>query len=237
MSIRTTNFLRPNGSGADLTGLTGSQVSGLESSLALLAPLASPTFSGTVSVEGGSSTALTAPSLNFSAPTDMSGSGSLDGLGYLLGNLLFFESGVLALVLSDNLKNFRVPSTYTYSWSASSANTLEPDTGFLRQAAGVIRLGIASGNNALIVGCPTASTVALTVTAAPGQTSDLTQWVTTTGAVISGVSGGGISYTASGNTPSRPSVSSVGSQYFDTTLGIPIWWNGSTWVNSSGTIV
>jgi hypothetical protein len=25
--------------------------------------------------------------------------------------------------------------------------------------------------------------------------------------------------------------------YFDTTLGLPIWWNGTNWVNASGTVV
>lgn len=29
----------------------------------------------------------------------------------------------------------------------------------------------------------------------------------------------------------------TGQYYFDTTLGIPIWWNGTNWVNASGTTV
>ena len=29
----------------------------------------------------------------------------------------------------------------------------------------------------------------------------------------------------------------IGQTYFDTTLGKPIWWNGTNWVNASGTIV
>lgn len=29
----------------------------------------------------------------------------------------------------------------------------------------------------------------------------------------------------------------VGYQAFDTTLGYPIWWNGTHWVNASGTSV
>ena len=38
-----------------------------------------------------------------------------------------------------------------------------------------------------------------------------------------------------GTTANRPAVDLVtGQQYFDTTLGIPIWYNGSKWVNSSG---
>jgi len=29
----------------------------------------------------------------------------------------------------------------------------------------------------------------------------------------------------------------IGQFYFDTTLGIPIWWDGTQWVNASGTAV
>jgi hypothetical protein len=45
-----------------------------------------------------------------------------------------------------------------------------------------------------------------------------------------------------GSTANRP-VSNVqtplpiGQQYFDTTLGIPIYWNGTVWKNASGTTV
>lgn len=41
-----------------------------------------------------------------------------------------------------------------------------------------------------------------------------------------------------GTTTNRPNEKlTIGQTYFDTTLGIPIWWNGSHWVNSSGTTV
>lgn len=40
-----------------------------------------------------------------------------------------------------------------------------------------------------------------------------------------------------GTTASRPSGAATGQQYFDTDLGIPIWYNGTSWVNSNGTIV
>lgn len=45
-----------------------------------------------------------------------------------------------------------------------------------------------------------------------------------------------------GATAKRPTATptfalSVGQTYFDTSLGIPIWWNGTAWVNSSGTHV
>jgi hypothetical protein len=44
----------------------------------------------------------------------------------------------------------------------------------------------------------------------------------------------------SGTTANRPNAVNfllIGQQYFDTTLGIPIFWRGSNWVNASGTVV
>lgn len=42
---------------------------------------------------------------------------------------------------------------------------------------------------------------------------------------------------ADGTTAARPSTKPVGMMYFDTTLGTPIWWNGTNWVNASGVTV
>ena len=48
---------------------------------------------------------------------------------------------------------------------------------------------------------------------------------------------------ASGNTGSRPTSrmtndwQSIGFRYFDTTLGKPIFWNGSGWVDATGASV
>jgi hypothetical protein len=40
----------------------------------------------------------------------------------------------------------------------------------------------------------------------------------------------------SGPTAGRPKVGLyIGKPFFDTTLGIPIWWSGTKWVNASGT--
>jgi len=41
----------------------------------------------------------------------------------------------------------------------------------------------------------------------------------------------------SGTTLERPNVRIIGTQYFDTTLGKPIYWNGTSWVDNNGTIV
>jgi hypothetical protein len=41
-----------------------------------------------------------------------------------------------------------------------------------------------------------------------------------------------------GATTQRPVTNLLlGQQFFDTTLGYPIWWNGKAWVNASGTTV
>ncbi len=42
---------------------------------------------------------------------------------------------------------------------------------------------------------------------------------------------------ASSTTGGRPTGVATGFMDFDTTLGIPIWWNGTAWVNASGTPV
>lgn len=38
----------------------------------------------------------------------------------------------------------------------------------------------------------------------------------------------------SGITAARPGIHAVGDVYFDTSLNIPIWWSGASWVNSAG---
>ena len=42
---------------------------------------------------------------------------------------------------------------------------------------------------------------------------------------------------ASGSTANRPTIISVGFRYFDTTLGKPIWHNGTGWVDATGATV
>jgi hypothetical protein len=47
-----------------------------------------------------------------------------------------------------------------------------------------------------------------------------------------------ISTPQNGTTADRPTQSlQIGQFYFDTTLGIPIWYNGTVWKNASGTTV
>jgi hypothetical protein len=39
---------------------------------------------------------------------------------------------------------------------------------------------------------------------------------------------------STGTTLQRPATPIMGQYYFDTTLVIPIWWNGTNWTNSAG---
>jgi len=41
----------------------------------------------------------------------------------------------------------------------------------------------------------------------------------------------------SGTTAQRPAIPVIAQRFYDTTLGIPIWWNGSVWKNAAGTTV
>jgi len=47
-----------------------------------------------------------------------------------------------------------------------------------------------------------------------------------------------LSTAPSGTTANRPAIDlQVGQYYFDTTLGQPIWYNGTDWVDATGTTV
>lgn len=43
----------------------------------------------------------------------------------------------------------------------------------------------------------------------------------------------------SGATAARPTLTSsdIGFQYYDTTLGLPVWWSGSAWKTAAGGVV
>lgn len=43
--------------------------------------------------------------------------------------------------------------------------------------------------------------------------------------------------TLNGTSANRPTASVIGQFYFDTTLGKPIWWNGTSFVDATGTTV
>jgi hypothetical protein len=85
-----------------------------------------------------------------------------------------------------------------------------------------------------------------------GRTVYLNHWPNSGSQVVIGdgtggsskttVSGGVVDATGtvaagSGATGSRPATSRVGAQWYDTTLHLPIWWNGSVWKDAAGNTV
>lgn len=90
-AVAGTDYLVPGGSGAALTGLTQSQISGLTAALALLAPLASPDFTGTVTLPTGLS------GLGYLTAGVLSALGIGSGLSTVGGNLTALGGGSASL--------------------------------------------------------------------------------------------------------------------------------------------
>lgn len=42
-------------------------------------------------------------------------------------------------------------------------------------------------------------------------------------------------FAGAGATAQRPTSAPTGAQFFDTTVGRPIWWNGAAWIYADGT--
>jgi hypothetical protein len=61
------------------------------------------------------------------------------GFGANTENIGIWESGVLALNLTNTLKEFRVPSDYKFAFSAATNNNSASDTSLYRNSAGVLR--------------------------------------------------------------------------------------------------
>lgn len=43
--------------------------------------------------------------------------------------------------------------------------------------------------------------------------------------------------TQNGSTANRPTSSITGLSYYDTSIGKPVWWSGTTWKDSQGNVV
>jgi hypothetical protein len=63
----------------------------------------------------------------------------------------------------------------------------------------------------------------------PGSTGNLTREIAFNGPVTALV--------RSSTTAGRPTVTTVGTMVYDTTLGKPIWWTGAVWHDGSGASV
>ena len=89
---------------------------------------------GQVLVPNGSVIAGNAPGLAFASYADTGIAANGDNFG-------LWESGTLALNLSNLIKEFRVPSDYKFAFSSATNNNSASDTSFYRNSAGVLRTG------------------------------------------------------------------------------------------------
>lgn len=120
-----------------LSDIPESAVTNLTSNLSAKAPIASPTFTTNATAPQFVATteSLTIPGYTFSGATNW-------GLGYFSDNLLFFADGVLACAISgEPIYQYRIPSSWSYSWASSTNNETDADTAISRLSAGVIACG------------------------------------------------------------------------------------------------
>lgn len=80
----------------------------------------------------GSVVAGNAPGIAFLSYAD-------SGVAANADNLVFWESGTIALAITTVLKQFRLPSDFLFSWSSATNNNSAADTELYRNSAGVLR--------------------------------------------------------------------------------------------------
>jgi len=136
---------------------------------------------------------------------------------------------VTALVAYDLLDDSR-SLAYT---PTTGANWLDPDPSTVGSALDKV------GALGLLAAAPANGAIPI------GNGTNFTPATLTAGTGISVTNGAGTVTLAAigvlaGTTAARPAglgAGDAGRTYFDTTLGIPIWWRGAAWVNASGTVV
>lgn len=215
--------LSSSAGGAAITATSAAIVfiSALAEDLALLAPLASPTFSGTVTgPDGGTwtSTALAAGSATtWQAPVGSVLAAGAPGLAFVGitntgfaassaagGNLAFWQAGNIELNLSTNA--YRIRQGSTYGWSSATNNNAPSDAGISRTGAAAIAVGNGTqGDTTGTVACATLSgnsgsvSVPLgTVTAGGGPGLNFIG-IPTTGLAANSAGGGNLAVWQGGN--------------------------------------
>jgi len=151
------------------------------------------------------------------------------------GNALYFNnagSNIISFNYSSNAIQIGNGSSFQFT-SGTAPQSTGPDTGLSRSSAGIIKITNGSlGLGALILGSPTASTIALTVKGAPSQSANLQEWQDSIGTVLSGVDANGYvrMVTGSGAPASTPSDGAV---YIDTTNAKIYVRTGGAWKSAT----
>ena len=115
----------------------------------------------------------------------------------------------------------------------TGANWLDPDPTTVGSAIDMV------GALGLLAAVPTNGQIPI------GNGTNFSVAALTAGAGVSVTNGAGtvtiasigVQAGASGARPAGLGAGNAGRTYFDTTLGLPIWWNGSAWINAAGTVV
>jgi len=104
-------------------------------------------------------------------------------------------------------------------------------------AAGVFDINLTGGKTTIIENCNRSTFTGFAIECNFGQHVIInTAAVLTNNAWCSEINGGSIK-TGRDTTANRPAGLLAGSQWFDTTLSKPIWWNGTVWKDAMGTTV
>jgi len=143
--------------------------------------------------------------------------------------------GTAGQVLANNGSGTLSWATRVSSVTATSPLTSSGGTtpvialGTVTVAKGGTNLTATPTNGQLLIGNGTGYTLA-TLTQGSGIT------ITNASGAIT-IASTGVQAGSTGSRPGGLAAANVGRTYFDTSLGIPIWWNGAAWVNASGSVV
>ena len=154
-----------------------------------------------------------------------------DGVSY---KFVLQTSAAVQIATWDNIvginSNFVTYGTQTQTITATQAQTIFTLTTVSYTPAGNTLSVFVNGSKQILTTnyVETSSTV---VTFVDGlNVGDLVQFTTVVSTNVNAIS--------AGTTAQRPVSGLVpGLQYYDTTLVIPIWWNGTVWKNAAGTTV
>jgi hypothetical protein len=127
------------------------------------------------------------------------------------------------IALDDGQGNIRAVTTEDIPNNSNGNVTVIGLVRDLNTSAFVAGTTVYSSAAGVLTATPSASTAGTVLDSHVSQGALLVRPIRTLGAV--------------GTTAQRVTVRPTGFAYVDTTLGIPVWWNGAAWVNASGGVV
>lgn len=197
------------------------------------------TFGGLALTAVGSAAA---PSLAFSGDVDtgLYRAGS-DVLGFATGGAARMTLSSSQLLVTPGIRTNGVLVTAVGSAATPSHSFAgDPDSGMYRAGSNVLGFSVGGTVHATL-----SATEFLITSGGFRSNSTVESTSTVTGSmqtdgglgVVKNIIGGQLVKSGAGATGSRPTPQGAGSMWFDTTLGIPIWHDGTNWIDATGTTV